>query len=80
MFVLREAGFENIEFLDIEGLDNSIGWKRFIKKILLNVYLINKNFWNKVTGSSYHRPSPVIFTWELKCVAYKTATNRKSKD
>lgn len=81
LFVLREAGFEDIEFLDLEGLDNTTGWKRFIKRIFLNIYLMNKNFWNKVTGSSYHMASPIIFTWELKCVAYKSVvTNSKNND
>lgn len=69
LFVLKEAGFKNIEFLDIDGTSGSTGLKKTIKKYLLKIYIINKLFWNKVTGSYYHQPSPMIFTWELKCVA-----------
>lgn len=69
LFVLREAGFKNIEFLDKDGLGASAGWKKIVKKLLLSIYICNKKFWNKVTGSAYHAPSPQIFTWEIKCVA-----------
>ena len=69
LYVLREAGFTDIEFLDPDGLSPSAGWKKWIKYLLLKVYVGNKLFWNKVTGSAYHRPSPMIFTWELKCLA-----------
>lgn len=69
LYVLREAGFTNIEFLDAAGLENSTGWKKLLKSLLLKAYIWNKMFWNKVTGSAYHQPSPMIFTWELKCVA-----------
>ena len=70
-YVLREAGFTAIEFLDPDGLGNSTGWKKFVKRLLLKAYIKNKLFWNKVTGSAYHQPSPMIFTWELKCLARK---------
>lgn len=69
LFVLRESGFSNIQFIDPEGLACTSGMKKYIKKILLNLYKANKTFWNKVTGSAYHAPSPRIFTWELKCLA-----------
>ena len=68
-YVLREDGFTAIEFLDHDGLGNSTGWKKFVKRLLLKAYIKNKLFWNKVTGSAYHQPSPMIFTWELKCLA-----------
>ena len=68
-YVLREVGFTAIEFLDHDGLGNSTGWKKFVKRLLLKAYIKNKLFWNKVTGSAYHQPSPMIFTWELKCLA-----------
>lgn len=73
LFVLREAGFkkDKIEFLDADGLALSKGWKKIIRRVLLALYKKNKVFWNKVTGSAYHQPSPVIFTWELKCIAHK---------
>lgn len=70
LFVLREAGFNNINFLDVdgtEGMNNAL--KRIIKKFLLKIYKINYMFWNKITGSYWHAPSPIIFTWEIKCLA-----------
>ena len=71
LYVLRGAGFTNIEFLDVDGVGNSKGWKKVVKGILLKAYIRNKLFWNKVTGSAYHVPSPMIFTWEIKCLARK---------
>lgn len=71
LYVLREAGFTDISFLDADGLGSSGGWKRIVRGWLLKLYIKNKMFWNKVTGSAYHAPSPKIFTWELKCVAKK---------
>ena len=71
LYVLREAGFTNIEFLDVDGVGNSKGWKKVVKGILLKAYIRNKLFWDKVTGSAYHVPSPMIFTWEIKCLARK---------
>ena len=69
LFVLREAGFHDIQFLDVDGLGDAKGWKRGVRKVLLWAYIKNKLFWNKVTGSAYHAPSPRIFTYEIKCVA-----------
>lgn len=71
IYVLRAAGYSEIRFLDPDGLEGMSGIKRVIKKVLLRAYIANKNFWNKVTTSSYHRPSPAIFTYEIKCVASK---------
>lgn len=66
-YVLKAAGFENVEFVDPDGLENS----RFIflKKLLLNVYKLNATFWDKVTGAAYHPESPKIYNWELKATA-----------
>lgn len=70
-YVLRSAGFENVEFLDIDcTLDCSV-YKKLVKKFLLKLYKVNKLFWNKVTGSSYHIGDfPLIFSHEIKCKAY----------
>lgn len=69
LYVLREAGYTDIRFIDADGLCSSKGIKKIIRKLLLKFYCKNKKFWNKVTGSAYHAPSPVIFTWEIKCIA-----------
>jgi len=68
-FVLKSAGFETVEFLDPEGLIGARPVVKQIRKILLFVYKMNINFWNIVTNSSFHRPSPQIFTYELKVLA-----------
>jgi SAM-dependent methyltransferase len=68
-FVLMAGGFEKVEILDqysIEGLS----WpKRMIKLSLLKFYTANKTFWNRVTASSFHKPSPVVFSYEIKALA-----------
>lgn len=69
-YVLKAAGFQNIEFLDIDcTLETKSKIKKYIKKVLLKIYITNKNFWNKVTNSSYHKPSVQIFSYEIKCKA-----------
>jgi len=68
-YVLRAAGFTQIDFIDPDGLDGVSSLKKPIVKILLKIYKFRKNFWNKITASSYHRPSPQIFTFELKALA-----------
>ncbi len=66
-YVLKAAGFKTIEFLDIDcTLDIKSKIKVYIRKFFLRLYKLNKNFWNKVTCSSYHQPSPQIFSYEIK--------------
>ncbi|MBS1515076.1 MAG: class I SAM-dependent methyltransferase [Bacteroidetes bacterium] len=69
LYVLKAAGFTKIDFVDPDGLDGVSSFKKPIVKILLKIYRLRKNFWNKITASSYHRPSPQIFTFELKAIA-----------
>ncbi len=68
-FVLKSAGFKTVEFLDPDGLEDANPLVKFIKKILLEIYKGKVNFWNRVTGSSFHIQSPQIFTYELKVLA-----------
>jgi SAM-dependent methyltransferase len=70
-YVLRSAGFQNITFLDPCGLEGLRPIQRMLKYLLLRIYLARNNFWNRVTSSSYHRPSPQIFTYELRALAKK---------
>jgi SAM-dependent methyltransferase len=68
-FVLRAGGFQEITVVDpycIEGLSYA---KRKVKLFLLKMYTANKLFWNRVTGSSYHKPSPIVFSYEIKVLA-----------
>lgn len=68
-YVLKAAGFEKIDFLDIDCTLGMTKSKALIRKFLLTVYKLNKMFWNKVTCSSYHAPSPLIFSYEIKVKA-----------
>ncbi|MCK9367473.1 MAG: class I SAM-dependent methyltransferase [Metallibacterium scheffleri] len=67
-YVAHMAGFNAIEFLDIDCTAGTGYFKRFIRKLLLRLYGLNKQFWNKVTRSIYHGPSPIIFSWEIKAL------------
>ena len=68
-YVLKAAGFERVTFLDPEGLWDTHPAMRWLKMLLLRLYRARMTFWNKVTGSSFHKPSPAIFTYELKAIA-----------
>ena len=70
-YVLKSANFSDISFLDIDCLTESVGIKKYIKKYLLSLYKLNHKFWNKVTSSHLHKPSPQIFSYELKAIARK---------
>jgi predicted TPR repeat methyltransferase len=68
-YVLRAAGFTTIEFLDRHNVEGANIVKRYIRLALLYCYIKRRNFWNWVTNSSFHRPSPQIFSYELKILA-----------
>lgn len=68
-YVLQQAGFKNIEFLDVDGLDELVPVRRLIKYAFLQIYKLNKKFWNRVTSSYYHQSSLNIYTYEIKVIA-----------
>jgi SAM-dependent methyltransferase len=68
-FVLAAGGFKEIEFVDPYCVEGVPFFRRKVKLLLLKLFTKNKHFWNKVTGSSYHRPSPVLFSFEIKALA-----------
>lgn len=71
LYVLRAAGFSKVHIVDPDCTAGcSIRRKIFIK-FLLAIYKMNYTFWNKVTNSSFHRPSPQVFSYEIKAIAYK---------
>jgi len=70
-YVLKSAGFNEIEFLDVDGLQHLGFLKKMIKSALLKCYRANRQFWNKVTMSSYHVQSPMIFSFEIKAIGKK---------
>jgi len=68
-FVLRCAGFEQVEFIDSLGIAGSHPFVRLMKQFLIPLYKAKIAFWNRVINSSFHRPSPQIYTYELKALA-----------
>ena len=70
-YVVRKAGFNVIEFLDVDCTAGTGYFTRFARRFLLRLYGFNKQFWNKVTRSIYHGPSPIIFSWEIKALIRK---------
>ena len=68
-YVLKAAGFDKIEFLDIDCTLGSSKIKSIIRKFFLKLYVANKKFWNKITCSAFHQPSPQIFSYEIKVKA-----------
>jgi len=69
-YVLKASGFISVEFLDTDctaGTTSSL--KRAVRRFLLRIYRRKLAFWNKVTGSAYHAPSPQIFSYEIKALA-----------
>lgn len=69
IYVLRAAGFKHVNFIDEDCTAGLSAYRAFLKKILLQLYKANKFFWNKVTSSSFHAPSPQIYTYEIKALA-----------
>ncbi len=68
-YILRSAGFTRISFLDPYGTDGSGIFVKLVCRLFLRLYRWKISFWNKITRSSFHRPSPQIFTYELKVSA-----------
>lgn len=70
-YVLKQAGYSSIQLIDKDCLSGHGVLMRLVRRALLAVYDINRKFWNKVTASSYHRPSPVVYSYEIKMLAHK---------
>ena len=67
LYVLRAAGFTDISFLDKDGVESAGTWYgKAIRRFFLKIYNMKIDFWNKITLSTFHRPSPRIFSFELK--------------
>jgi len=71
LYVLREVGFEKIKIIDKDNTTGKTLLKKVIRKIFLKIYILNKEFWNKITSSSYHKPSPKVFSFDIKVLAEK---------
>lgn len=68
-YVLKSAGFTNIEFIDPDGTLHMSLLKRLIIKSLIAGYKLRENIWNKILQTSFHKPSPRIYSYELKVAA-----------
>jgi 2-polyprenyl-3-methyl-5-hydroxy-6-metoxy-1,4-benzoquinol methylase len=68
-YVLSKAGFAQIEFVDADCTAGMRPRRRWLKRRLLALYTANYRFWNRVTGSATHPPSPEIFSYEIKAIA-----------
>lgn len=68
-YVLSKAGFSEIQFIDRDCTEGLPILKRAFRKALLNIYRKRYLFWNYVTGSALHQPSPNIFSYEIKAIA-----------
>ena len=69
IYVLKSAGFEKIEFIDPDGTVAMNPFKKAIIKILLRYHNLKEDVWNKILQTSFHKPSPRIYTFELKVAA-----------
>lgn len=65
-YVFRFAGFRDVAFLHTDCLEDWL--QEVFRKILLKFYRINYIFWNKVTDSSTHIASLLIFSCEVKAL------------
>lgn len=70
IYVLKSAGFESIDFLDPKCLKGLSTFKKIQRRFFLRLYELKINFWNRATASSFHRPSPRIYSFELKAKAF----------
>jgi 2-polyprenyl-3-methyl-5-hydroxy-6-metoxy-1,4-benzoquinol methylase len=69
LYVLKAAGFTNIEFIDPLGTIHLGLIKRIILKQLIAYHRFRENIWNKILQTSFHKPSPRIYSFELKVAA-----------
>jgi SAM-dependent methyltransferase len=75
IYVLTAAGFKDIQFLDVSGLSGSNYLSFLIKSVLLFIFRLLQNFKFKITSATFHKPSPVIYTWEIKALASNSKIN-----
>ena len=69
LYVLKAAGFEEVTLVDPQCLAGLSKPRIYVRKFLLNIYRLKNTFWNKVTASSFHKPSPEVYSFELKMKA-----------
>lgn len=65
-YAMLSAGFAEVTFLDPQCLAGLSFFGKLWRRFWLRLYSVRYNFWNRVTASSFHRPSPRIFSFEIK--------------
>lgn len=73
-YVLNAAGFKEIKFLDIDATEYLPLYKKIIRKIFLKLYSINQRFWNKMTSTTFHKQSKIIYGFEIRVLVKKMKT------
>jgi SAM-dependent methyltransferase len=68
-YVLKAAGFNTVQFVNPDGYEDYSGFRAFVKKCLLKLYIANKRFWRKITLTQIHRPSLETYTFEIRALA-----------
>ncbi|MES2380612.1 MAG: class I SAM-dependent methyltransferase [Bacteroidota bacterium] len=69
IYVLKSAGFKDISFIDPDGTEHLSFIKKYIIKFLYKIHTLKEDFWNTALQTSFHKPSPRIYSFELKVVA-----------
>ncbi|MBI5372027.1 MAG: class I SAM-dependent methyltransferase [Sphingobacteriales bacterium] len=69
IYVLRAAGFTDIQFIDHDGTRHMNPAKRMFIKLLIGYHKLKEDVWNKILQTSFHKGSPRIYTFELKVAA-----------
>ncbi|OYU94265.1 MAG: methyltransferase type 12 [Bacteroidetes bacterium B1(2017)] len=68
-YVLKAAGFNTINFIDPDGTKHMGALKGLIIKTLIGIHKLREDFWNIVLQTSFHKPSPRIYSFEIKVSA-----------
>lgn len=70
IYVLKMSGFQHTEIIDPNCIEGINIFKKLLRITLLKYYSLKINFWNKITSSAFHAPSPRIYSYEIKMLAY----------
>jgi SAM-dependent methyltransferase len=69
LHVMRAAGFENAAIYDGDCMMNTGSLaKKVFRTPFLALYKWNYQFWMRITASSIHSPSPLVFSFEVKAI------------
>lgn len=71
IYVMKMAGFDKLEFTDLDGIAGQSKKDCILRNIFLPLYKNWKRFERYITCSYYHKASPISYAYELKIVGYK---------